>query len=544
MNLIEEKGLLAGNQFGFRKGFNCADAVMVASTLIDKARHLGLDTMRLAFIDVRAAYDTTSREALFNAMNSHGLGGRIVKLLRSFYVKDNVRIEIGGKRSQPLYLKNGLKQGCSTSPVSFNLVMCDIAEKMNNANSILRCDGMGMSCLFYADDILLICPTETCILKAIKELEGICGTVGLKVSLEKSKIVTTVIKDCDKIRGKDTLEMVLHQNYLGVTLQIGLQSIFLESRVEKAIKLASNCMSIAKSSPSPFLFATVIWGQVALPSILHGTEVIILTDGEIREIEKQQNRLAKFILQVHRNSAGVVTQLLAGMMPFYAVYMTKVLKYYVKMNKYQDSHWTKKALKECERLDKDSEYIKKVGKMAEILNWDGEEDTLEDTIASYTVRKINEDREEHRSSCNLLPRSTRENIVCKSPMDNCDPLSKVYHEFITYNAGLGNRHPIPDYVRTKKCVLCVNDGRDKKLNEKHLLFSCEAMTMPRVNSGVEEFKQRKENSGKDIHSLYRSYWCEAETSALLNKRIKAAKKMKDIYIEAATTIMDQMGVTA
>ena len=116
MNLIEEKGLLAGNQFGFRKGFNCADAVMVASTLIDKARHLGLDTMRLAFIDVRAAYDTTSREALFNAMNSHGLGGRIVKLLRSFYVKDNVRIEIGGKRSQPLYLKKWIETRMLNQP--------------------------------------------------------------------------------------------------------------------------------------------------------------------------------------------------------------------------------------------------------------------------------------------------------------------------------------------------------------------------------------------------------------------------------------------
>ena len=537
MKTLEDNELLAANQFGFRRGYCCADAIMVTTTVIEKARLLGLDSVKLVFADIKAAYDTTSRRSLFESMNRLGLGGPIVKLVKSFYAADNVRIEIGGKRSRRLYLCDGLKQGCSTSPTSFNIVMSSIAERMNNSNSLIRCGNTGFGCLVYADDVLIISPSDSEMRNSIDLLEELCGEVGLKISLEKSKIVSTVIEKYDTGRGKLTLESVLSQRYLGVILEIGVQYTFLESKVNTAMKFVGSCMSLAKSSPSPFLFATVIWRQVAIPSITYGAEVIILSEAEIMEIEKQQNKLAKFILQLHHNSSGAVTQLLAGWKPFEVIYMEKVLKYYVKMREYPEGHWTKMAFRENLKMKGESDYVKKVGKMIEKIQWDGKKETLDETLAEFTMKTVNANRLRCKSM-RLLPKSTPGHLTHTSPLKDCDTQSKVYHEFITFNAGLGNRHPIPNYRRTIYCVLCENDNISCKLNEGHVLFSCEAMKPARMKVGIADFMQEPENNEARIECLYKKYWTSTIDYDLLKERIQAARVMQETYIEVAKTIMD------
>ena len=538
MKTVEDHKLLAENQFGFRCGYSCADAIMVATTVIEKARYLNLDSVKLVFADIKAAYDTTSRRSLYESMNNLGLGGPIVTLVQSFYMRDNVRIEIGGRKSRRLYLCDGLKQGCSTSPTSFNIVMSSIAERLNNQNSLIRCDKTGFGCIVYADDVLIISPSDSDMVESIDLLEKLCGEVGLSISLEKSKIVSTVVEKCDTGKGKLTLESVLSQRYLGVTLEIGIQFSFLASKVGTAMKFVGSCMSLARSSPSPFLFATIIWRQIAVPSITYGAEVIILSEAEIKEIEKQQNRLAKFILQLHPKSSGVVTQLLAGWKPFEVVYMEKVLKYYMKMRDYPDAHWTKKAFKENIKMKMESGYVEKVGKMIEKIKWDGKKESLDETLAEYTVQIVNSERARCYKSMKLLPKSSLGQSTNTTPFQACDTNSKIYHEFVTYNAGLGNRHPIPNYRRTIHCVLCENNNLTNKLNEEHLLIECEAMEHARERTGIRDFIQETGIEIARKEDIYKLYWTTTQKMQSLKEKIHAARIMKETYIEVAKLILD------
>ena len=61
MNLLETENLLSNCQFGFRKKKSTQDALLILSTVIEKARQ-NKDDALLTFIDLKAAYDKVPTE--------------------------------------------------------------------------------------------------------------------------------------------------------------------------------------------------------------------------------------------------------------------------------------------------------------------------------------------------------------------------------------------------------------------------------------------------------------------------------------------------
>ena len=59
MKVVEENGLLSDSQVGFRPGYGCRDAIMIANTLIEKGLNLGFEEMRLTFVDIKVYTRTT-----------------------------------------------------------------------------------------------------------------------------------------------------------------------------------------------------------------------------------------------------------------------------------------------------------------------------------------------------------------------------------------------------------------------------------------------------------------------------------------------------
>ena len=66
---------------------------------------------------------------------------------------------------------------------------------------------------------------------------------------------------------------------------------------QRARSYLARVLSLVKTGPDQSTLAYTLWKQVALPSILYGSEVIPLTDGTIAEVEKCQTAVGKFMLQ-------------------------------------------------------------------------------------------------------------------------------------------------------------------------------------------------------------------------------------------------------
>ena len=84
------------------------------------------------------------------------------------------------------HVNTGLKQGCTLSPMLFNLYINDLAVKLDSLNKGIDIDGTNCSILLFADDIVLITDNPEnlqCLLNTW------CVDNKMSINIDKSKIV-------------------------------------------------------------------------------------------------------------------------------------------------------------------------------------------------------------------------------------------------------------------------------------------------------------------------------------------------------------------
>ena len=79
---------------------------------------------------------------------------------------------------------------------------------------------------------------------------------------------------------------------------------------------------------------------------------------------------------------------------------------------------------------------------------------LETKLARYSAEVTNKELEKVSSTCFVLGRVTPKKPTKKSVLFGYDSWSKIYHEFVTMNAGLGNRNALEGWPKLLICPLC------------------------------------------------------------------------------------------
>ena len=127
--VVEANRLLGEFQNGFRKGRRGADNIFILDTILWKASAQWKKVF-LAFIDLSKAYDSVDRTILWAQMEKLGFGGKFLQSLKSMYTGDSITTVVNGLSSREVYLRRGLRQGCSLSPLLFNLYISSIGEDL------------------------------------------------------------------------------------------------------------------------------------------------------------------------------------------------------------------------------------------------------------------------------------------------------------------------------------------------------------------------------------------------------------------------------
>jgi len=112
--------VLLESQCGFRKGCGCSDMVFTVEQLIEKA-HEHKAKIFFVFIDLRKAYNSVPREALWVALRKLGVPDTLIELIRSFHQDMKATIRLDGTLLEEIRVENGLRQGCCMAPALFKL---------------------------------------------------------------------------------------------------------------------------------------------------------------------------------------------------------------------------------------------------------------------------------------------------------------------------------------------------------------------------------------------------------------------------------------
>ena len=148
-------------------------------------------------------------------------GGDIVqkKPVSPIYRDDMASIKIGDKYSEPFQTNKGVRQGCVLSPLLFNIFLSDIQEKFDNCGDNIQLGHEEISCLIWADDILILSESEAGLQRKLNNLSAYCKVNKLEVNTDKTKVMTfnktgRLMKREFRFRNS-ILECVREYKYLG-----------------------------------------------------------------------------------------------------------------------------------------------------------------------------------------------------------------------------------------------------------------------------------------------------------------------------------------
>jgi len=147
--------------------------------------------LHVAHIDIKEAFDSVDRYALWKALRSHGALPFLIQLIEDLHAGTTSRIRVGGQLSETFETTSGVRQGCVLAPALFCIAIDWIVARCTNVMGII----VGCSRFTdqdYADDAVLFtdCPSKWP--PILSSFDEAAHTMGLSTSWLKTEIQSLV----------------------------------------------------------------------------------------------------------------------------------------------------------------------------------------------------------------------------------------------------------------------------------------------------------------------------------------------------------------
>lgn len=170
-------------QRGFRPVDGCLANTILLQTAIKQLRAKA-QPYNITTIDLRKAFDTVSHHSIPRALKRVGVHTKTIRLITSMYSGCTTTIRCGRKTTSPIQMNRGVKQGDPLSPAIFNLVMDELLCDLDHNIGISIGDAQ-TAAIAYADDVLLIGPSDEAVSYNLERLNKFLVDRGLQVNVAK-----------------------------------------------------------------------------------------------------------------------------------------------------------------------------------------------------------------------------------------------------------------------------------------------------------------------------------------------------------------------
>ena len=320
-NYSVDKNIIHPNQIGFQRNCRTTDHIFTLKTLINKhVQDKSKQKVHAAFIDFAKAFDTVWHHGLFFKLRNKGINGNFLQLIQSIYNSTECAVKIGSKHTKFFKCSRGVRQGCPLSPTLFNIYINDLIDNLEKINPTpLTLQDKKISCLMYADDIIILSSSHKGLQDCLDTLASFCNNWKLSINKSKSKCMTFYKRKCKYNRNffiDDTpLENVTEYTYLGLTVDAKCSfKETLEMLSCKAHRAIYALNSRYQLKHLPIQAALKLFDSTIVPILLYGSEVWSIYENvddkewDSNRIEKIHTQFLKRILGVNRSTTNIMVR--------------------------------------------------------------------------------------------------------------------------------------------------------------------------------------------------------------------------------------------
>ena len=296
----------AGSSFltqgGFRTNHSCNDMIIVLQEAMLKLKK----KVHVAFLDIKAAYDSVDRRILWRRCLNRGVCPDAVDVLKQLFDHNSSQVVVNGRKSNPFFIEAGVLQGSVLSPCLYSIFIDDLARELNDHHKV-TVGSSPINCTMYADDIALFADEAW----KLQELLNVCSNHADRNRYRFNSSKCESISDPHNkfyINGQDMPSTNVFK-YLGVEMNRGGidHNAFVNRRRDEAVRAADKLIGMGMNLGGLPLKASAILYKVFIRPKLEASMCILPTlKGIWKKLESAQCSILRRILRTGKTASSTI----------------------------------------------------------------------------------------------------------------------------------------------------------------------------------------------------------------------------------------------
>ncbi|KAI4293172.1 hypothetical protein PAPHI01_2446 [Pancytospora philotis] len=249
----------------------------------------------LCFLDLRKAYDLVPHDRLLLKLEQKGIGSVMLKFIRSLYEENWMRVKVGPDVSDSFKILRGVRQGCPTSPLIFNLFIDDLLEECRGISVPgLQSPVAGLN---FADDTVLFADGDERMSATLQTVAKWMETNSMEVNAAKCGVMRVDFDETDASRyprlkfQNDEIPNVEYYTYLGIQINSRMDlDEMAKHRVRKAEALEHGLAKTLSNPKVPAIMKVLLIKGMLVPSLLYGAEVFGMQAARLNNLKRVLDR--------------------------------------------------------------------------------------------------------------------------------------------------------------------------------------------------------------------------------------------------------------
>lgn len=319
-------------QFGFREGIGCLEAVMTLLALV-YSRIYHRRRLFVVWIDLRTAFPSLNRAILIRRIFECGFTIGFCRLILAIYDTTVSVLHNGRLVSQGFRETRGTCEGAVEPPHFFNMYISGLQDKIERESpNVCVLMGVAIAIILYADDAAIPANSLEDLQNACRVLEAICNEHQLSIATAKTFLTVFHHEDDRGVvyeTGTVTVDRVLAViliyaeqisaaqcfKYLVVVISsTGTHQEHTANRLTAFRRAIGKFKTSIRCIPDgSFAFVKFVWKMLVFPVPAYGMEVYVWDELDCKEFQQMHMCAWRSLLQIGGRTPAVAIETVTGM---------------------------------------------------------------------------------------------------------------------------------------------------------------------------------------------------------------------------------------